>query len=309
VGDVVLAFGNPLGVGQTVTMGIVSAKGRATGVGDGSYEDFLQTDAPINHGNSGGALVNLAGQLVGINTQIVSPSGGNIGLGFAIPSSMARAVADQLIESGTVHRSKLGVTVQGVTPELAESLGMPSARGALVSGVEPGSPAARAGLRQRDVVVGLDGEKLADSNSLRNRIAGMKPGSRVALEVIRDGRAQTLSATLDTLKSESAERTSRGEGAESQSFGMSVAPLTPELASQLGLSTRQEGVVVRSVDPDGAAAAAGLRANDVIAEVNGNTVKSPGELKDVLSKTGERPALLLVTRGNNDLFLTLKRLS
>ena len=137
VGDVVLAFGNPLGVGQTVTMGIVSAKGRATGVGDGSYEDFLQTDAPINQGNSGGALVNLQGELVGINTQILSPSGGNIGLGFAIPSSMARAVADQLIEDGVVHRAKLGVTVQQVTPELAEGLGMP--RGARRAGQRRGA--------------------------------------------------------------------------------------------------------------------------------------------------------------------------
>src|SRR4030095_9713774 len=143
VGDVVLAFGNPLGVGQTVTMGIVSAKGRATGLGDGNYEDFLQTDAPINQGNSGGALVNLQGELVGINAQILSPSGGNIGLGFAIPSGMARAVADQLKQDGAVHRSKLGVTIQSLTPDLAQSLGMADAHGALVSGVEPGSPADR----------------------------------------------------------------------------------------------------------------------------------------------------------------------
>ena len=140
VGDVVLAFGNPLGVGQTVTMGIVSAKGRATGVGDGSYEDFLQTDAPINQGNSGGALVDTAGRLVGINAQILSPSGGNIGLGFAIPSAMAQAVADQLMTGGVVRRAKLGVTAQSLTPDLAASLGLPDARGALVSRVEEREP-------------------------------------------------------------------------------------------------------------------------------------------------------------------------
>ncbi len=164
VGDVVLAFGNPLGVGQTVTMGIVSAKGRATGAGDGAYEDFLQTDAPINHGNSGGALVNLQGELVGINAQILSPSGGNIGLGFAIPSAMAQAVAEQLVTDGVVHRARLGVTVQGLTSELAESLGVPEARGALVSEVEPDSPAERAGVQQGDVVLHIDGKPVTDAN-------------------------------------------------------------------------------------------------------------------------------------------------
>ena len=200
VGDVVLAIGNPLSVGQTVTMGIISAKGRATGVGDGSYEDFLQTDAAINQGNSGGALVNLSGELVGINSQILTPTGGNIGLGFAIPSNMARQVMDQLKSDGKVSRSKLGVTIQNVTADIATSLNLPNVGGALVSGVEPDSAAARAGLRQGDVIVALDGEKLADNNALRNRIAGTKPGSKVAVEVLRDGRSQTLYATLDAQK-------------------------------------------------------------------------------------------------------------
>src|SRR4029450_12299404 len=152
VGDVVLAFGNPLGVGQTVTMGIVSAKGRATGLGDGNYEDFLQTDAPINQGNSGGALINVSGQLIGINSQILTPTGGNIGLGFAIPSNMARQVMDQLRTSGKVSSGKLGVTVQGINSDLADSLKLSDTRGALVSNVESGSPAARAGLRQGGVI-------------------------------------------------------------------------------------------------------------------------------------------------------------
>ena len=191
-----LAVGNPLGVGQTVTMGIISAKGRATNAGDG-YEDFLQTDAAINQGNSGGALINLNGELVGINSQILTPTGGNIGLGFAIPSNMARQVMDQLKTDGKVSRSQLGVTVQNITADIAASLKLADVSGALVSGVQPGSPAALAGLRQGDVIVSLDGEKLADYNTLRNRIAGTKPGSKVAVEVLRDGRSQTLHATLE----------------------------------------------------------------------------------------------------------------
>src|SRR5262249_38403481 len=146
VGDVALAFGNPLGVGQTVTMGIVSAKGRATGLGDGSFEDFIQTDAPINRGNSGGALINARGELIGINSQILSPSGGNIGIGFAIPSNMAKNVMDQLVAGGTVHRGMLGVTVQGITSDIASSLGLPQVKGALVSAVSEDSPAERAGI-------------------------------------------------------------------------------------------------------------------------------------------------------------------
>jgi len=306
VGDIVLAVGNPLGVGQTVTMGIISAKGRATGVGNGSYEDFLQTDAPINQGNSGGALINLNGELVGINSQILTPTGGNIGLGFAIPSNMARQVMDQLKTDGKVRRSKLGVMVQNVTADIAASLELANVGGALISGVEPGSPAARAGLRQGDVVIGLDGEKLTDSNALRNRIAGTKPGSTVKLEVLRDGRTETLQATLDELKPARTERSSRDGESDSSGFGMAIEPLTPELARELELSNRTEGVVVRDVGPDGAAAAAGLQAGDVISQVNGQKVRTAGDLKAALAKTSGRPALLLVTRKNADLFLTLR---
>jgi len=310
VGDVVLAIGNPLGVGQTVTMGIISAKGRATGVGDGSYEDFLQTDAPINQGSSGGALINLNGELVGINSQIITPTGGNIGLGFAIPSNMAREVMEQLKADGSVRRGKLGVSVQGVTADLAASLSLPDASGALISGVAPGSPASRAGLKQGDVIVALNGEKVADSNALRNRIAGTKPGSTVALEVLRDGRTQTLHATLSELEA-SRTRASANDGeSRDREFGptgMAVEPLTPEVARELGLSARQEGVVVSDVNPEGAAAAAGLKPGDVITHVNGEAVKTPSELKSALGASSDRPALLLVTRDKADLFLALPR--
>jgi len=310
VGDIVLAIGNPLNIGQTVTMGIISAKSRATGFGEGGYEDFLQTDAPINQGNSGGALINLNGELVGINSQIMTPTGGNVGLGFAIPSNMAREVMGQLKANGVVRRGKLGVSVQSLTPDLAASLGLPDTNGALVGGVEPGSPASRAGLEQRDVITSLDGEKVADSNVLRNRIAGTKPGSTVALEVVRNGRTRTLNVTLGELEASRA-RDSNGEaepsGPEFGSTGMSVAPLTPDVARELGLSGRKEGVVVREVNPDGTAASAGLRPGDLITQVNGQAVRTPGDLRSALSASGDRPALLLVTRQNADIFLALRR--
>jgi Do/DeqQ family serine protease len=200
VGDVVLAVGNPFGVGQTVTMGIISAKSRSTGVGDGSYEDFLQTDAPINQGNSGGALVNLQGQLLGINSQIVSPTGGSVGLGFAIPSNMARTVMDQLIANGRVRRAKLGVTVQPVTAGIASSLNLPEVRGALVSSVEPRSPGAMADLQAGDVILDVQGRAIADGNDLRNAVSSSDPGTTITLQIVRDGRQKTLTARLGELQ-------------------------------------------------------------------------------------------------------------
>ena len=307
VGDVVLAIGNPLGVGQTVTMGIISAKGRATGVGDGSYEDFLQTDAPINQGNSGGALVSLNGELIGINSQILTPTGGNIGLGFAIPANMARAVMDQLKAHGVVTRGKLGVTVQSLSADIADSLNLPDSTGALVSGVESGSAAARAGLKPGDVIKALDGEKVSDSNALRNHIAAMAPGSTIALSVLRDGKSETLRATLGQLDAAKT-RASAGESEPSKGkFGMAVEPLTPDMASELGLSDRKSGVVVRGVEPDGAAADSGLQPGDVISQVNGRAVKTPEELKAALDVTSDRPALLLVTREKADVFVALRQ--
>ena len=197
VGDVVLAIGNPLGVGQTVTMGIISAKGRQTGLSNGSFEDFLQTDAPINQGNSGGALVSTNNELVGINSQILSPSGGSIGLGFAIPSNMARRVMEQLINTGKVRRGQLGITVLKIPSEEASKLGVEQGPGVVVYQVQPGSAADRAGLRRGDIITALNGTAVNDQNSFRNMIAGTAPGSEVTLTVKRDGREQQVRATLD----------------------------------------------------------------------------------------------------------------
>jgi Do/DeqQ family serine protease len=308
VGDVVLAVGNPLGVGQTVTMGIVSAKGRSTNVGDGSYEDFLQTDAPINQGNSGGALVNTNGELIGINSQILSPSGGNIGIGFAVPSNMAKNVMDQLIANGRVHRGLLGVTVQGVTNDLAAGLGLSKAEGALVSDVTAGGAADKAGLKRGDVILGYQGHAVIDTNTLRNEIAATKPGSTVTLSVMRDGKTSDMKATLEespTAKNARGEDAGESRGTPGR-FGMTVEPLTAEIARQLDLDRDTKGVVITDVDPSGAAASAGLREGDVIQQVNGKAVRSADDVRSALNENaGDKPSVLLIARGTATIFVPL----
>jgi Do/DeqQ family serine protease len=202
VGDVVLAIGNPLGVGQTVTMGIISAKGRQTGLSNGSFEDFLQTDAPINRGNSGGALVSTNGELIGINSQILSPSGGSIGLGFSIPSNMARNVLDQLINTGKVRRGQLGIVVLPIPSQEATKLGVTQGPGVVVYQVQSGSGADRAGLKAGDVITGLNGQAVTDPNSFRNAIASTQPGTEITLTVKRDGNERQVRATLGEFTAE-----------------------------------------------------------------------------------------------------------
>ncbi|HUR33460.1 MAG TPA: DegQ family serine endoprotease [Vicinamibacterales bacterium] len=311
VGDVVLAVGNPLGIGQTVTMGIVSAKGRSTGSGDGSYEDFLQTDAPINHGNSGGALVNMKGELVGINSQIVSQSDGNIGIGFAIPANMARHVMDSLKSDGRVRRSQLGVTVQPVTSEMAESLGLKEVSGAIVSSVAPGSAAERAGVKRGDVIKSFNGQPIHDFNALRNRVADSTPGSNASVVVVRDGSEKTLTVKLDEA-AQSRQARERADDAtdDKAALGVAVSPLSPELASRAGLGKDARGVVVQDVNPDGRAADAGIQAGDIILEVNRQPVQTVDELRAAVRKAAEKPTLLLVRRSANgegrDLFVTVR---
>jgi serine protease Do len=196
VGDVVLAIGNPLGIGQAVTMGIISAKGRQTGLSSGSFEDFLQTDAPINQGNSGGALVSTNNELVGINSQILSPSGGSIGIGFAIPSNMARTVMDTLIKNGKVRRGQLGITVGRVTSDVAKELGIKEAKGVVVGDVQPGSAADRAGFKKGDVITSFNGVEVNDPNVFRNQVASTTPGTEVTLTIQRGGKEQQLRAKL-----------------------------------------------------------------------------------------------------------------
>lgn len=307
VGDLVLAVGNPLGVGQTVTMGILSAKGRATGLGDGSYEDFLQTDAPINQGNSGGALVNTAGELIGINSQIMSPSGGNIGIGFAVPSNMAKNVMDQLVLHGRVHRGLLGVTVQGVTSDLAAGLGLSKSEGALVSGVTPGGAAEKAGIKRGDVILSYQGRPVVDTNSFRNEIAATKPGTTVTLDVMRDGKTSAVKATLsESAPAKGADREGEEGDDRGAKYGMTVEPITPEIARQLGLDRDARGVVITGVDPAGAAASAGLREGDVIQQVNGRAVRSADEVRSALNASTGKPSVLLIQRGDTTVFIPLR---
>ena len=311
VGDVVLAVGNPLGVGQTVTSGIISAKGRHTGLSDGSFEDFLQTDAPINQGNSGGALVNTAGELIGINSQILSPSGGNIGIGFAIPSNMTRTVTEQLINKGRVRRGQLGVFVQAVTDDIAQSLGMKEARGVIVGSVQEGGAAEKAGMKQGDVIVSFNGSVVNDANELRNLVAATQPGTDATVTVLRDGREQQLKVTLGEFSANasggSEEGGEGGEQGEGGKLGVEVAPLTPELESRLRVPEGHQGIVVMNVDPSGPAADAGLQQGDLIEQANRQPVKSIEDLRAAIQAAGDRPLLLLVTRGDQgSLFVTVR---
>jgi Do/DeqQ family serine protease len=309
VGDIVLAIGNPLGIGQTVTSGIISAKGRATGLSDGSFEDFLQTDAAINRGNSGGALINTNGELVGINSQILSPSGGNIGIGFAIPSNMARAVMDQLLNTGKVRRGMLGVTIQTVTADVAANLNLPAARGAIVSSVQAGGPAETAGIKRGDVIVAFNDQVVVDSNSLRNQVASTSPGSDVTLTLLRDGRETKVQMKLAELPARASEGGEDGTGPGAQGsgrFGLTVEPLTPEMASRLGLGANDQGLVVTRVDASGSAAEAGIRQGDVIQEVNRQPVRTLADFNSAIQRSGARPALVLLNRRGNVIYLTLR---
>jgi Do/DeqQ family serine protease len=295
VGDVVLAVGNPLGIGQTVTMGIISAKGRSTGSGgERGYEDFLQTDAPINHGNSGGPLVNTKGELVGINSQMVSPVDANIGIGLAIPANMARHVMDELRKDGRVRRAQLGVTVQGVTSDLADSLGLKSVGGVIISSVTPGSAADRAGLKRNDVIQSFDGAPVTDSNSLRNRVANTAPGSKATVVVVRDGSEKSFTVTLDE--------------AEGKRAGRVDAPAAGDNNAALGIGLERgpKGLVITQVNPDSRAADAGLQEGDIIQEVNRQPVQSVEDVRSAVRRSTDRPVLLLINREGRDVFVTVK---
>jgi Do/DeqQ family serine protease len=304
VGDVALAIGNPMGIGQTVTMGIVSAKSRATGLGQGAYEDFIQTDAPINRGNSGGALVNTRGELIGINSQILSPSGGSIGIGFAIPSNMAKEVMAQLVSGGTVRRGMMGVTVQSISSDIAASLGLDQVRGALISAVQPDSPAERAGLRRGDAITHINGQAVSDSNAVRNQIARLRPGSSTVVTIVRGGRTEKVTVRLAELpRSADGAAAVEPPGPERGALGLSVAPVGRQKAESLGLDG--SGVEVVDVDPEGPAAEAGIREGDVLEEVNGAGIRSAADLRAAVAKSKGRPALVLVRRGEGSLYVAV----
>jgi serine protease Do len=303
VGDVVFAIGDPFGIGETATMGIVSATGRALGGAIEHYEDFIQTDAPINPGNSGGALIDLHGDLVGINTAIISGGGegggegGNEGIGFAIPVDMAHNIMDQIVEHGKVIRGYLGVSIQDVKPEMAQQFGLNQGGGALVGDVTPGGPGAKAGLQRGDIVQQLNGKPVSDASDLSVRISEMAPGAVAHLQVFRNGHQQQVDVTLGEYpeKGQPGGQPSQGAGAALQ--GVDVQNLTNDLAQQLNLPPGTTGVVVTQVDPNSAAAAAGIQQGDVIQEVNRKPVHTVQEFHQALAGAANQPILLLVNHG------------
>jgi len=294
VGDVVLAIGNPFGIGQTVTSGIISAKGRATLGLD--YEDFIQTDAAINPGNSGGALVDTEGRLVGINTAILSESGGNQGIGFAVPSNLARWVMNSLVKNGHVERGFLGVSIQDLTPQLAKQFNVKDTQGALVSSVTPDSPADKAGLKSGDVIIEFNGRAILDSRHLKLQVAETAPGSSTPIKVMRDGVSKMLSLTVKAMPGEaiakgpSATRDSTGDALQ----GVGVTDLDSSSRSELHVPAQVQGALVSEVLPDSSAYEAGLRQGDVITEINRKPVKNAEQAVAATAKPADHVTLLRV---------------
>ena len=301
VGEWVMAIGNPFGLEHSVTAGIVSAKGRF--IGQGSYDQFIQTDAAINPGNSGGPLINLDGKVVGINTAIFSRTGGNIGIGFAIPINLAKDELPELEAKGRVTRGWLGVLIQKVTPEIAESLGVKEAKGALVADVIKDGPAEEAGIKVGDVIVEFDGHPVKDSTELPLLVARTAIGKSVKVKVIRDKGTETLSVHISELKDEEA----AAEAGKEEGLGLTVQPLTPDIAESLGIGTEVKGVVVAAVEPGSPADDAGLRRGDVILEVNREPVKDLASYRKAVKAGGKgKNVLFLVRRGDNSIFLAVK---
>jgi serine protease Do len=302
VGDTVLAIGDPFGVGETVTSGIVSAMGR-TNLGIEDYEDFIQTDAPINPGNSGGALVNDRGELIGINTAILSHgSGGSQGVGFAVPANLARNVMDQIVKNGKVTRAYMGVSIQEVSPELAEAFGEAEPRGALVGDVSSGSPAEESGLQKGDIIVQLNGKPIADSNQLRMSISMMAPDATVNLKVLRNGSERDMAVKLGMLPTDKERASVETANPEEALEGVSVGNVTDEAVQQLGLPANTKGVVVTDINPSSPVADSGLQQGDVIQEVNHQPVTNVTDFDRAVRKAGEKP-LLLVNREGHTLFI------
>jgi serine protease Do len=305
VGDVVFAIGQPFGIGETATMGIVSATGRGLGGAIEHYEDFIQTDAAVNPGNSGGALIDLHGDLVGINTAIISGGGGNQGVGFAIPINMARNVMDQIVEHGKVIRGYMGVAIQPVSPDIARAFGLPHGGGALISDVTADSPAAKAGLQRGDIVLQLNGQPVTGPDDLSVRISEMAPGSSAHLQIFRNGESKDLDVSLGELP-EKAPAAQNNEQAPAVLKGMQVQNITPEIARQLKLPSSTTGVVVTEVAPSSPADVAGIQRGDVIQEVNRKPVRNSGEFEQALRATGNQAVLLLLNRGGTTHYVVIQ---
>jgi serine protease Do len=308
VGDMVFAIGDPFGIGETATMGIVSATGRGLGGAIEHYENFIQTDAAINPGNSGGALLDLHGDLIGINTAILTGNGGggggNQGVGFAIPINMAHNVMEQIVEHGRVVRGHLGVAIQGVDADMAKAFGLNQGGGALVSDVTPGSPAAKAGIERGDIILSLNGQPINGPDDLSVNISQIAPGSTVHLKVARHGQTRDVDPTLGEMAEKESEHAGK-EAATSALKGIQVDNLTPSIARQLNVSPTTTGVVVTSVDSSSEAASAGLQRGDVIQEVNRKPVHNVDEYDHAIESSNNQQVLLLVNRTGTTHFLVV----
>lgn len=298
VGDWVLAIGNPFGLGGTVTAGIVSA--RARNINAGPFDDFLQTDAPINRGNSGGPLFDMSGAVIGINTAIFSPSGGNVGIGFAIPANLAEPILDQLMVHGKAIRGWLGVQIQPVTPDIAEGLGLDEPKGALIADVVADSPAAKAGLETGDLIVGFDGQPVDDARDLPRIVAAAAIGAPSRIEVLRDGTEITVEVTIAEL--DEGEVATVVPAAAPEALGMQLAALTPELRNKFNIDESRAGVLVLDVLPDSPAAVAGLRTGDVVAKVGGRSVETPADVAAAVAdaEADERASVLILANRNGE---------
>ncbi len=295
VGDLVFAIGDPFGIGETATMGIVSATGRALGGAIEHYEDFIQTDAAINPGNSGGALIDVRGDLIGINTAILSGGGGNEGVGFAIPINLAHDIMDQIVEHGKVVRGYLGVSIQAVDPDMAKAFGLQQGGGALVGDVTPNGPAAKAGLQRGDIVFQLNGTPVTSPDDLSLRVSEMQPGSVAHLQIYRNGKTQDVNVTLGEYP-ENGQTGHPTPGAGAALSGIQVQDLNADLRRQLGLNAGIAGVVIANVDPSSSAAVAGIQQGDVIEEVNHKPVHNVGDYHGAVAGLANQPVLLLVNR-------------
>lgn len=309
LGDQILAIGNPFGIGTTVTAGIVSARGRD--LHSGPYDDFIQIDAPINHGNSGGPLVDHSGNVVGINTAIYSPNGGSVGVGFAIPSDRAQKIVAKLEKSGSIDHGYLGVQIQPVTADVADAVGLAKAEGALVAAVNAGTPAAHAGLKTGDIVMTVGSEAVKSPHDLSRLVADLSPGAKEAMTVWRDGKTIDLSVTVGGNDGDQKQASAAKDDSKMQTgpnIGVALADLTPDVRQQLNVPDNVTGAVVAKVNPDKPAAAAGIQAGDVIVSVNDKAVLGARDVKTAIAnavKSGRKSVLLLIERGDQKTFIAV----